>query len=354
MPIRHSIPVLLVGCALSAIGQPPPDDGIDFVTIGDPGNRAYDRPVITPPTGATPGRVDYEYRISTREVETGQWIEFLNTFSTQSDSLADALGTPRRWAGQVDTTYTGPGTRYTFLTALDTPARQPIWVSWENAARYINWLNNGKPSNPASLENGAYDTSLFTQHDDNTFNHPDIHAPGSHYWLPTRDEWLKAAHWDPDKDGQGGWWRYSHGSDDAPIGGLPGTPGAETNAISSLTNPPSDLVRALAELPNGLYPQTTSPWGLEDITGGAREWNVTWSNDEPFGKTVNGSVASGNTGADLFEIVNGTFPQSRFASFRIASVIPAPSSFLVLAGAGIATTIRRRRTCSTHNVQPHV
>lgn len=342
----------LLGCLVVAAAPLAPaqtDYGIDFVTISDPGNRAYDRPVIFPPTGDAPGRVDYEYRISTREVETGQWIEFLNTFSTQSDSLADALDTPRRWAGQIDATYTGPGTRYTFNQQLDNPARQPIWVSWENAARYINWLNNGKSSNPASLENGAYDTSLFTQNDDNTRNHPDIHTPGSRYWLPTRDEWLKAAHWDPDKDGpgQGGWWRYSHGSDDAPIGGLPGTPGAETNAISSLTNPPADLLRALAELPNGLYPQTTSPWGLEDITGGASEWSVSWANDEPFSKNALGSVASGNTGADLFEILGGTDPLSRFASFRIASVIPAPSSFLVLAGAGIAPTIRRRRTCRT-------
>lgn len=60
----------------------------DWVTIGAVGNEPYlgDSP-FGPDYAYGRGRVDYEYRIGRTEVTTGQWLEFVNTFSTQSDDM---------------------------------------------------------------------------------------------------------------------------------------------------------------------------------------------------------------------------------------------------------------------------
>lgn len=52
------------------------------------------------------------------------------------------------------------------------------------------------------------------------------------YWIPTQDEWIKAARYDLNKvnlDGTtGGWWKYSIISDTQPAYG---PPGVNVNAI---------------------------------------------------------------------------------------------------------------------------
>src|SRR5690606_38351242 len=84
--------------------------------------------------------------------------------------------------------------------------------------------------------------------------------------IPTLDEWLKAAHYDPNRYGEGeeGWWIYSHRSDDPPIPGPPGE--GETSAGYRLPQ-----FRHF-DIPLGAYPDTLSPWGLLDVTGGTEEW----------------------------------------------------------------------------------
>ena len=64
------------------------------------------------------------------------------------------------------------------------------------------------------------------------------HASG---WIPTQDEWMKAAHYDPNRygAGQGGWWLYSHRSDVAPVPGVPIIhAGAVTSASRDETSVP--------------------------------------------------------------------------------------------------------------------
>jgi hypothetical protein len=77
MLCRHFIHlVVTLGCLSgTALAQVDPLSGIDFVTIGDPGNPNW--------TGGgfynnNHGRVDYEYRIGRFEVTTAQWVQFMN------------------------------------------------------------------------------------------------------------------------------------------------------------------------------------------------------------------------------------------------------------------------------------
>ena len=61
--------------------------------------------------------------------------------------------------------------------------------------RFVNWLHNGK--GPGDTESGVYDLSLS----------PELitRAPGASYFLPDRDEWYKAAYYDPTKGGTSYW-----------------------------------------------------------------------------------------------------------------------------------------------------
>lgn len=86
--------VLWAGCWLAvapgmcavARGQPAPDYDFDWVTIRAPGNPAY-MGINSLGQPMNRGSVAYEFRIARMEVTTAQWMEYVNTFSTQSDAL---------------------------------------------------------------------------------------------------------------------------------------------------------------------------------------------------------------------------------------------------------------------------
>ena len=178
-------------------GGPPPDYGFNFITIGDPGNPAY--PGSAPPlVGMSPtaragrGSVAYEYRIAETEVTTTQWIEFLNTFTTRNIPGLP-IRPPTFWGGRFDPNYPGPGRRY--IVNDDLPGAERIsahGISWYDAARFVNWLHNGKSSDPASLESGVYDSSTWILNKDFTRQDQLTRSPGAKYWIPSLDEWLKA------------------------------------------------------------------------------------------------------------------------------------------------------------------
>jgi formylglycine-generating enzyme required for sulfatase activity len=66
------------------------------------------------------------------------------------------------------------------------------YVSWYDAARFTNWLHNGQGA--GSTETGAYtlsgNTGIITKN------------VGATVWLPSEDEWCKAAYYQP--SGAGG------------------------------------------------------------------------------------------------------------------------------------------------------
>ncbi len=63
------------------------------------------------------------------------------------------------------------------------------YVSWFDAARVANWLHNGRSTNPALLETGAYTLNNAVSGIGFTKNE------GAKYWMPSKDEWYKAD-WD--------------------------------------------------------------------------------------------------------------------------------------------------------------
>lgn len=333
--LKYQIAVLAAAMAffadaLPAYAQTAPDYGLQWVAIGDPGNRgAVLSEVPSRPQLASQnlGAVSYEYRMTQTEITTSQWFEFVQAYAPYYDGVGSSVA----FTGLNITNF---GSSY-FITS---GVNAPTIMSWEYAARYCNWLHNDKALTREAFESGAYDVSTFTLNPDGSTNHQLTRSPGAKFWIPSRDEWIKATYWDPDKnDGAGGYWRHPGGSDVPLISGPPGS-GAQTNAGAngSLT-----VV--------GAYPEVSAPWGLLDTSGGLKEWTEQLSNpDLRFVRQIRGSDA-GNSGyatldaIDGFAGVGGT--SGPFAGLRLASIIPAPHSAAVL-GLLLVPIASRRRTCS--------
>jgi hypothetical protein len=200
-------------------------------------------------------------------------------------------------------------------------------MEWRDAAMFCNWLTNDKSPSMAALQNGAYDTSTFGTKPNGTFTDQLTHNPGAKYWIPTIDEWFKAAHYDPDRygPGQGGWWEYSHRSDKAPVPGPPGQ--GETSAGYQHPSVPGGEWDILL----GAYPGTLSPWGLLDASGGATEW--TEGELEMTFRLADGHAAGlgFEPSLDLAAIVDTSWPWvPALYVFRIASAVPSPSGLGML------------------------
>ncbi len=241
--------------------------GMEFVTIGDPGNRPT-RPEEGNPIFADQhlprGAVDYEYRIARTEVTIGQYFEFVDAyFPLDFKRTGRVLG---------NSDFTGLGIATNLGGAFIRPGISPnsaANMSWEYAARYVNWLHNDKVNQAWAFDAGVYDTSTFTENPDGTFNHQATHASDARLWIPTQDEWIKAGYWDPNKDdGKGGYWLFPNSSDTESIPGLLPEEGGERNAGPSGGIFPLDV---------GSFTDIQSPWGLFDLAGGESEWSETIS-----------------------------------------------------------------------------
>jgi hypothetical protein len=309
--------------------------GIEFSTIGAANNISF----AGGPNDELAGRgtVADEYRIGRTEVTTLHWMQFVNTFVR---SVPDPLNfaSPLTW-----------GARWSFgewelNTSIPDAGMVPVLgITWREAAMYCNWLHNERSSAPESLLSGAYDVSTFIANQDNSLNDQRVRSPGARFWIPSLDEWLKAGHFDPNKNGddQPGWWQSPNGSDELLRAGLPGT--GETSAGLSLGN--------LAEvyIPLGSYGSVQSPWGLLDLSGGAAEWSEEVYFSSFFTQRgFDGTWAGSEPEVSSLDQVWGASALSPAApsgvvGLRIASAVPTPGCVMGLLLPAMIVSFRRRR-----------
>lgn len=341
--------LLQLVCGLTAVmladvcfAQHPIPESERWATITHPGNA----PHLTgfPEFGRLIGRVDYEYQIGRTEMTGAEWFEFVVAFAPYVDTNESSA--TMFTSNLVTPDSGGPGAHTYELNAGG--ENYPARVGWRYAARYCNWLHNNKATNREAFENGAYDTSTFVTIPDSGGQFTDqlTHNVGARYWIPTEDEWVKAAYFDPDRFGPGlpGYWNYPHGSDSQPIPGRPNSP-TEPGQTSAGWEFPE------AEPPVAAYLGVQSPWGLLDLSGSAAEWNEQ--------ATVPAGQALPRTrqlrGTDAFHSLPQTGPFTRDyidwtdgsgmltpEGFRLARAVPAPG---VLLGAmpALILFIRRQR-----------
>ncbi len=228
-------------------------------------------------------------------------------------------------------------------------------VSWRMAAILCNWYHNGKSLDRGAFLSGAYDTSTFgyatSPQGFPQFTDQLTRSPGARYFIPTWDEHLKASHYDPNKqnsDGStGGWWTYNNGSDTPLVGAPPGAGGQANFGWDEFTYPGQSPFT----IPLGAYPQTRSPWGLLDASGGTAEWTEGLVEDPVTGRrfrVIDGSQWDSSPGfaiADSIYSRAAELPQLNIYPYgiRIGAVVPSPAPFTILLAAGVCRAARRRR-----------
>ena len=293
---------------------------IDWVTVGDPRNAADD-------TGY--GDVNRAYRIGKYEVTNAQYAEFLNAVAaTDTNGLYNTeMGDPSAYKLGAITRSGNPGT-YTYSTVAGREDMPVNWVSFYDSLRFANWLHNGQPTgaqDSTTTENGAY--GMFPESIwDWRFIWPHKHS--ATIFLPSEDEWYKAAYYDPVS---ASYVDYPAGSDVQTTCAAPGATANTANCDFSV----GDLTDV------GSYTDSPSPYGTLDQGGNVREWTETrtgWTRVLRGGRLYAepGSLAASN------RVSNHPAVENSSMGFRVAATIPEPSTALLLTGGLAGLALRRR------------
>ena len=301
---------------------------IPTVLVGNPGNAA-DSQVMNDGTSGY-GSVPNSYRIGTYEVTAGQYTEFLNAvaatdqFHLYSNFMVDSEGC------QIQ--QTGSAGNYTYSVPADYGNRPVNNVDFWDAARFANWLNNGQPTthveDATTTEDGAYALNGYTGADGSSITR----KPGAKFFIPTENEWYKAAY--HKNDGvTGNYWDYPAKSDAVPINSLP-DPGNHANYYDTFHTGNSDysIGAPYYRTEVGIYANSASPYSTFDQGGNVWEWNetvVTGSFRGLRGGGWNTFYDGSNPLASDFRHREDPTLLGPDIGFRIASVIPEPSSMAI-------------------------
>jgi len=325
---------------------------IDTVVVGNPGN-APDQDFGDGQFGAVADR----YRIGKHEVTNAQYAEFLNAVAaTDTHALYNGnMGSD----GRGGITRSGTSGSFSYSVKSNFGNKPVNFVGFWDAARFTNWLHNGQPTgaqNSSTTEDGAYTLGGVT----NPTNSSVSRNAGAQWFIPTEDQWYKAAYHQPAADGgdSDDYWLYATGSNTDPTV-------ATANATGDISNPGANVANYdLGADWNGENGNVTtvgsagllsdSFYGTADQAGNVWEWNEAIISSSARG-VRGGSWLSGFT-TDLaasFRLSSGlpTF-ESDSVGFRVASpfsesAIPEPASGLMVL-LGTAFFMRRgRRTRKT-------
>ena len=341
MRARTTILAALLAPALPAAADIDPLSGIDFVTVGAVGNAPWVGDGSPNDQAVGRGQVNYEYRIGKMEITTGQWVEFMNAaFDRPQSEWLPFMNWPDNWGGASTSPTTAGGRRWV------APAGQELRMvgdlTWRQAAIYCNWLHNNKSLDQSAFLTGAYDVSTFGDATPFGFTDQRERSPGARYFIPTWDEWLKAAHYDPNKanpDGSvGGYWTYSNSSNTPYIGAPPSEGGTANFGFDA----------GAFNIPLGAYTNTRSPWGLYDVAGGCTEWleTIHTINDGRNYRDFEGSGRSTGpnwVNQDAIYEFRSERPNGAgvMDGFRVAAAIPTPATLVVMAACFVP--LRRKR-----------
>ena len=291
---------------------------MDWGLVSDIGNTS-DTEVMN--DGTTDyGNVDYAYKIGIYEVTNYQYCEFLNAVAvTDMYGLYNTNMSVSTWGGLQRT---GPQGSYHY-TMKSGQGNKPInYISWHDALRFTNWFHNGQPSglqNSSTTEDGAYTFSGATT--------VGKRNAGALFWLPSEDEWYKAAYYKGDGTNSD-YWNYATQSDVLPV--LEAPPGG-TNSANAGGWPAGNTLYDV-----GSYVGSVSAYGTYDQCGNVTEWNETVFGSNQWG--LRGGAFDINAialAASLRGRNNTNYPEAWNFGFRIATV-PEPATLILLSLGGLA------------------
>jgi len=301
-----------------------------MVTVGNAGNTADS-------TGY--GSVGYAYNIGKYDVTVGQYVRFLNavaktdTYGLYSPYMATGTPIP------IGIAQSGSSGSYSYSVTggYSQAANCPVFdVSWGDAARFSNWLQNGQPTTGvedlSTTEDGSYYLNGKTSAADLMTITRKANAT---YVIPSENEWYKAAYYDPTLNGgAGGYWTYPTKSNTAPGNTLPDGGNSANYDNGRCTDPTNFLT------PVGAFVASPGPYGTFDMGGDVYQWN-----EADISGEYRGWRGGSWLDVDYFALAsfarNAELPTSDdnyFVGFRVASV-PEPGSLVLLAGVALAALL---------------
>jgi formylglycine-generating enzyme required for sulfatase activity len=241
-----------------------------WAVVGNPGNAAD--PLNS---GAIPGigSMADVYRIARFEVTNDQYAKFLNAMAETDthDLYNPGMGSDAR--GGI--TRSGLSGSFSYSVKPNMGNKPVNLVSYFDAMRFVNWLHNGQPSgaqDATTTEDGVYTISDGVS---------ETRSPDARFFIPTENEWYKAAYHQPSADGgdSDDYWLYPTASNSIPTI-------ASANAFGDISNPGPNVANYASGADwNGQNGNVTtvgsaglwseSFYGTADQGGNVWEWNET-------------------------------------------------------------------------------
>jgi sulfatase modifying factor 1 len=354
----RSLRSLYLGCCLSLVASHfALAISIDTVPVGNVGNSN------DPATGSLYGGVGAAYSIGKYEVTVGQYSAFLNavaaadTYSLYSPFMATDINEP-------GIARSGSPGSYTY-SPIASPNYPVAGVSWGNAARFANWLHNGQPVGPqnsSTTEAGAYSLNGATSQ---TALMAVTRSPGAKWFIPTENEWYKAAYHQPAAAGgdSDDYWAYPMKNNAAPYSDPP--PGTTPDnsrvgnfyyddvanngyndgfAVNGMTWPPSSSQTYVTDV--GAYTSSPSYYGTFDQGGNMYEWNETVVT--AFSRGVRGgswatSPSDFSASSRLYNNPTVGNANGYAIGFRVATVVPEPGTLAIAVMASTVLFLLKKR-----------
>jgi formylglycine-generating enzyme required for sulfatase activity len=295
---------------------------IDWVAVGDPGNTAD-----TDPAGV--GAVATSFQIMKYEFTNQLYTDFLNSVArTDTYSL---YNTNMNSSGFGGISRSGASGAYTYSVKTNMGNSPVNFVSWFDAARVSNWLMNGATSS-SSTETGAY-TLLGGQ----TSGTAPAANSGATFYVPTGDQWYKAAYY----KGSGtnaGYWDYATQSNTTPTKVSAGSTG---NGSAGSTGNFANFMYGVGNVTTVGTNGGPSAYGTFDMTGNIAEWNdLTGAAGSSRGRWGGNYGDNGGffTSSSYRPDVSAAL-EVEYLGFRLASSLSNPSGVPEIDPAGLGSVL---------------
>jgi formylglycine-generating enzyme required for sulfatase activity len=221
-------------------------------------------------------------------------------------------------------TRSGSSGSYTYFAVAGFENKPVVNVSFWDALRFANWLNNGQGS--GDTETGAYTITAA-----GIAANSIMRNPGAITFVPTENEWFKAAYYNAASATYNAY-PFADGFDGVVCEAPPGT----TSHSANCPGGPGKVTDV------GAYKKSPSSYGTFDQGGDVFQWNETIIAGSARGNR-GGSWEAGSPAASDPNTQDFPPVELPFVGFRVASVVPEPATGLLLL-AGVLGLAMARRT----------